>query len=262
MTGGASPRARVHFATGDRATLDELATLVKVAQARNLELGATASTLREEVAIVAQAKAALESECATIQTRVTDYDSTVSRSAEQLQQVANALVTRQGAVTVLETELAQREKALVQLQGEIVTQHESVSQAAEQLQQLTGGTEAKALAQLQETLTTLRDELGKTRAAVARVEAGEMPATAEAERNPWEKMATDAPVATLHSRPDDGAAVPAPGGVGCHGGGPTAQHRGALPRPGGQGQAAVVPQVGARAAVHGQQDLAVQRHHP
>ena len=182
MTGGSSPRARVHFATGDRATLDELATLVKVAQAHNLELGATASTLREEVAIVAQAKAALESECATIQTRVTDYDSTVSRSAEQLQQVANALVTRQGAVTVLETELAQREKALVQLQGEIVTQHESVAQAAEQLQQLTGGTEAKALAQLQETLTTLRDELGKTRAEVARLEAGEMPATAEAER--------------------------------------------------------------------------------
>ena len=40
------------------------------------------------------------------------------------------------------------------------------------------------------------------------------------------------------------------------------QHRGALQRPVGQGQAAVVLQVGARAAVHGQQDLAVQRHHP
>ncbi|MEC9336808.1 MAG: hypothetical protein VYC68_04825, partial [Candidatus Thermoplasmatota archaeon] len=182
MTGGSSPRARVHFATGDRATLDELATGVKVAQARNLELGAAASTLREELTVVVQAKAALESECATIQTRVTDYDSTVSRSAEQLQQVADALAARQGAVATLETELAQREKALAKLQVEIVAQHESVAQAAEHLQLLTGGTEAKALAQLQETLTALRDELAETRAEVARLEAGEVPATVEVQR--------------------------------------------------------------------------------
>ena len=109
MTGGSSPRARVHFATGDRATLDELATLVKVAQAHNLELGATASTLREEVAIVAQAKAALESECATIQTRVTDYDSTVSRSAEQLQQVADALEARPRGIDATQCFLGDRE---------------------------------------------------------------------------------------------------------------------------------------------------------
>ena len=114
MTGGSPPRARVHFATGDRATLDELAARVKAAQARSLDLGATASTLRDELAEVAQAKAALESECATIQTRVTDYDSTVSRSAEQLQQATEALTARQGAVAALETELTQREDALAQ----------------------------------------------------------------------------------------------------------------------------------------------------
>ena len=182
MTGGLPPRARVHFATGDRATLDELAARVKAAQARSLDLGATASMLREELAEVAQAKAALESECATIQTRVTDYDSTVSRSAEQLQQATETLAARQGAVAALETELTQREDALVQLQGEIETQRESVAQAAEQLQQLTGGAAAEALAQLQATLTTLRDELAETRAGVARLEAGEAPAAAEAER--------------------------------------------------------------------------------
>ena len=182
MTGGLPPRARVHFATGDRATLDELAARVKAAQARSLDLGATASMLREELAEVAQAKAALESECATIQTRVTDYDSTVSRSAEHLQQATETLAARQGAVAALETELTQREDALVQLQGEIETQRESVAQAAEQLQQLTGGAAAEALAQLQATLTTLRDELAETRAGVARLEAGEAPAAAEAER--------------------------------------------------------------------------------
>ena len=182
MVGGSPPRSGIHFGTGTRDNLDELVMHLGSAEAHKLEASAAVLELREELAEVAQAKAALESECSTTQTRVTDFDEQATKSADGLLQAQQSFETRQGALTALEGELGEREVALAELQITITDHAGSVEQAAPALQELTGGVAAERLAQLQSALGQQRESLSEARASVARFEAAEEPAAGEEQR--------------------------------------------------------------------------------
>ena len=182
MVGGSPPRSGIHFGTGTRDNLDELVMHHGRAEAHKLEASAAVLELREELAEVAQAKAALESECSTTQTRVTDFDEQATKSADGLLQAQQSFETRRGALTALEGELDEREAALAELQITITDHAGSVEQAATALQELTGGVAAERLAQLQSALGQQRESLSEARASVARFEAAEEPAAGEEQR--------------------------------------------------------------------------------